>query len=95
MSLVGVGGLAKAFIDAGAGGVIAALWSVKDGAAHQIAKAFYDELKSKRRVRPAAFLQDVRDQAYQATSAARGEDTYAAYCFYGDPDAVASLDGAS
>jgi type VI secretion system Hcp family effector len=95
MSLVGVGGLAKAFIDAGAGGVIAALWSVKDGAAHQIAKAFYDELKTTRRVRPAAFLQDVRDKAYEETSAAKGEDTYAAYCFYGDPNAVAFFAGAS
>jgi type VI secretion system Hcp family effector len=95
MSLVGVGGLAKAFIDAGAGGVIAALWSIKDGAAHQIARAFYDELKSNGRVRPAAFLQNVREKAYQQASAAKGEDTYAAYCFYGDPDAVAFLDGAS
>ena len=46
-ALAGVGGFAKAFIDLGASGVVAPLWSVKDELAHEVAKAFYTRLKGK------------------------------------------------
>jgi hypothetical protein len=90
-ALVGVGGFAKAFLDAGAGAVIAPLWSVKDSIAHEIAETFYQRLKSGGRVRPAEILRDVRRKAYGANAASSGEDTYAAYCFYGDPEAIAFI----
>jgi len=94
-ALVGIGGFAKAFLDAGAGAVIAPLWSVKDSCAHDIAKMFYQQLRGGGRIRPAEILRDVRRQAYLKTATTTGEDTYAAYCFYGDPQAVAFIPGAT
>ncbi|MEM6639516.1 MAG: CHAT domain-containing protein [Pseudomonadota bacterium] len=41
-TLAGYGGVAAAFLDAGARGVIAALWNVDDQAARNMALAFYD-----------------------------------------------------
>ena len=86
-ALVGVGGFAKAFIDLGAGAVVAPLWSVKDSIAHEIAEEFYGRLE-KGPVHVAELFKEIRKRAYAAATA--GEDTYAAYCFYGDPDAVAT-----
>ncbi len=89
-ALVGVGGFAKAFIDLGASAVIAPLWSVKDEIAHKVAEEFYEGLAGGARVRPAEIFRKVRSRAYDpADPEAAGEDTYAAYCFYGDPSAVA------
>ena len=87
-ALVGLGGFAKTFIDLGAGGVVAALWSVRDDLAHEIAMEFYRQVLQDP-LRPfAAVLRDVRARAYD--KAAGAEDTYAAYCFYGDPLACAA-----
>jgi hypothetical protein len=83
-ALVGVGGFAKSFIDLGASAVIAPLWSVKDSFAHEVAKTFYGRLKTEREIPFAEILRDIRRKAYKPGHA---EDTYAAYCFYGDPAA--------
>jgi CHAT domain len=81
-SLVGAGGFASEFISAGARCVVAPIWSVKDSLAHEVAVAFY-EAALEEPTRPFAdILRDIRAKAYEA---ADGEDTYAAYCFYGDP----------
>jgi hypothetical protein len=81
-ALVNVGGFAQAFIDQGASAVIAPLWSVKDDIAHIVAKDFYDAIE-KSPTRPfAEIIRDIRAKAYQMATV---EDTYAAYCFYGDP----------
>jgi CHAT domain-containing protein len=81
-SLVGVEGFAPTFIDLGASCVIAPLWSVKDEFAHNVAKEFYGAVKSEPGKPFAAILATIRARAYGPDGA---EDTYAAYCFYGDP----------
>jgi CHAT domain-containing protein len=81
-SLVGAGGLAAVFAAMGAGAVVAPLWSVKDSIAHEIAIEFYTQAKAKPAVPFAEILRTLRAKAYDETIA---EDTYAAYCFYGDP----------
>src|SRR5205823_774766 len=87
ISLVGIGGFAKAFITLGAGGVIAPLWSVRDTIAFDVADRFYRATKQTPQRRFADILKDIRALAYDP---AVGEDTYAAYCFYGDPAAVSA-----
>jgi hypothetical protein len=81
-ALTGVGGFTKSFIDLGAVAVIAPLWSVKDNIAHEVACTFYDNVSLKPL---ASILREIRSKAY--SDAGGGEDTYAAYCFYGDPAA--------
>jgi hypothetical protein len=84
-ALVGLGGFATSFIELGASAVIAPLWSVKDEIAHQVAEAFYNSVKSEPSTPFAEILRRLRAKAYEGKSA---EDTYAAYCFYGDPCAT-------
>lgn len=80
--LIGVGGFASAFIRKGAAAVIAPLWSVKDEIAAEVARGFYEQIDSK----PfAEILREFRARAYDPE---RAEDSYAAYCFYGDPCAA-------
>jgi CHAT domain len=81
-SLAGVGGFAEAFVDLGASAVIAPLWSVKDDLAHEIAMDFYNTTLQEPERPFADILRGIRAKAYDKTI---GEDTYAAYCFYGDP----------
>ncbi|HEX4668800.1 MAG TPA: CHAT domain-containing protein [Solirubrobacterales bacterium] len=80
-ALVGVGGFATAFIDAGATCVIAPLWSVGDTVAHDLATGLYDALRDDPKLTPAAALKELRVRAY----AEGGSHSWAAYCFYGDP----------
>lgn len=80
-ALVGVGGFATAFIAAGASCVVAPLWSVADDVAYELAISFYEELRADRAAQPAAILKSLRARAYGNV----GADTWAAYCFYGDP----------
>jgi CHAT domain-containing protein len=83
--LAGVSGFATSFMKLNASGVIAPLWAVQDKAAFDVAKRFYKAILEG--VPFASALQEIRKEAY------RGEaprDAYAAYCFYGDPLAVAS-----
>ena len=85
-ALVGLGGFAASFIRLGASAVIAPLWSVKDSIAHRIAMDFYMRVKQEPRTPFAEIFRNIRENAYDP---ANGEDTYAAYCFYGDPSAFA------
>jgi hypothetical protein len=84
-ALVGLGGFATSFIELGASAVIAPLWSVKDGIAHQVAETFYNTVRSEPGTPFAEIVRRLRSKAYEGNSA---EDTYAAYCFYGDPCAT-------
>jgi hypothetical protein len=85
-ALVGTGGFAEEFMGLGASAVIAPLWSVKDTIAHEIALEFYRRIKAEPATPFAAILRDLRAKSYAVEG---GEDTYAAYCFYGDPLATA------
>jgi hypothetical protein len=91
-TLIGAGGLAAEFIDMRAGAVVAPLWSVEDTIAHEVAKEFYDLVVSNPTVPFAELLSRIRRRAYDETGFA---DSYAAYCFYGDPAAVRTLPGFS
>ncbi|RDJ05081.1 CHAT domain-containing protein [Rhizobium grahamii] len=84
-SLVGPRGFAAQFIKLGAQAVIAPLWSVDDKIAHEIALEFYDQVKKQPGRRLAEIFKDIRGRAYKS-----GRDSYAAYCFFGDPLAVAA-----
>ena len=86
-ALVGIGGFAASFIRLGASAVIAPLWSVKDSIAHEIAMEFYKRVKGEPQTPFAEIFRKIRENAYDT---ANGEDTYAAYCFYGDPAAFAA-----
>jgi hypothetical protein len=85
LALVGIGGFAKAFVDLGAAGVIAPLWSVRDAIALDVAKRFYKAITRRPARSFAEILRGIRRLAYDDQ---KGEDTYAAYCFYGDPAAT-------
>jgi hypothetical protein len=84
--LAAVGGFAASFIACDAGAIIAPLWAVDDGVAHRVAVTFYDTVKKKPDTPFADIVRGVRAKAY----AEGGEDSYAAYCFYGDPHASAA-----
>lgn len=81
-ALVGSGGFAEAFMSLGASGVIAPLWSVKDSIAHQLAVELYQRIEKEPETPFAEILRDLRKRSYADEG---GEDTWAAYCFYGDP----------
>ncbi len=80
-ALSGVGGFPASFASLGASAVIAPLWAVKDVVAHEIAELFYAAAEPG--VPLAEVVRRIRSRAYQGPS--QGEDTWAAYCFYGDP----------
>jgi hypothetical protein len=84
-SLNGAGGFASTFIALGARGVIAPMWAVKDTEAHEIAKQIYENLQPGELL--SELLRRIRERAYEGDKA--GEDTWAAYCLYGDPLAAA------
>ncbi|WP_395752938.1 CHAT domain-containing protein [Prosthecobacter sp.] len=94
-ALVGSGGFPRTFVAIGASAVIAPLWSVEDECAHDVATVIYqavkDDAKSGGRPRPVAeILQNLRARTYDK-GASEGKDSYAAYCFYGDPSFVLKL----
>ncbi|HEV2495995.1 MAG TPA: CHAT domain-containing protein [Terriglobia bacterium] len=91
-ALRGTGGFADSFIQLEASGVIAALWSVKDTIASKIAQSFYKRLTETRSLCCAEFFRDLRKRAYDKKT---GVDTYAAYCFYGDPWAEVKIGGSA
>jgi hypothetical protein len=63
--------------------VIAPLWSVDDEVAFKVATAIYDALKESPPPTFAEVIRAIRARAYVGAEA--GTDSYAAYCFYGDP----------
>lgn len=81
-ALVGINSFATEFIKVGAGCVIAPIWDVEDKAAHDVAREFYARVKRSRTKPFAKILGDIRRPVYEKGG---GPDTYAAYCFYGDP----------
>jgi CHAT domain len=81
-ALVGTGGFASAFITLGARCVIAPIWSVKDSVAGRAAREFYGQVRDHPERPFADILRDLRRRAYED---AEPEDSWAAYCFYGDP----------
>jgi CHAT domain len=80
--LIGVGGFTKRLTDIGARAVIAPLWSVRDTIAHEVAVEFYKKVIAEPRTPFGEILRQIRAKAYGEDG---GEDTYAAYCLYGDP----------
>lgn len=84
-ALVGLGGFAPAFIRLGAAAVIAPVWSVDDADAHQVARDFYAALKTDRNIPISKIIARIRAKAYDKDLC---RDSFAAYCFYGDPCAI-------
>ena len=85
-ALVGLGGFVSSFIRLGATAVIAPLWSVEDEAAHPIAEEFYRAVKDRPGTPFSRIFAEIRAKAYDPAIA---KDSYAAYCFNGDPLASA------
>lgn len=84
LALAGGGGFPAVFMRLGASAVVAASWSVEDDIAHEIALAFYNRLRDVPDAPLAEIFRDIRKKAYDEK-----KDSYAAYCFYGDPLAQA------
>jgi hypothetical protein len=82
-TLVGVGGFANSFIDLGASAVVAPLWSVDDTVALRVCKSLYADVLAGKTFGEA--MKRIRARAFSARN-----DTYAAYCYYGDPAATRS-----
>jgi CHAT domain-containing protein len=82
--LDGVSGFATSFMKLGSSAVIAPLWAVQDKAALQVATVFYNAIFTG--IPFARVFQEIRKRAYSGDAPL---DSYAAYCFYGDPLAVA------
>jgi hypothetical protein len=78
-ALVGVGGMAEAFVSKGAGAVVAALWSVGDDAAFAFAKTFYETMLEGRTLAQATL--DARDAARKSELGL----SWLAYTVYGHP----------
>jgi CHAT domain/CATRA-Associated Small Protein len=81
LGLARVEGFPASFIAGDAGAVIAPLWAVDDSVAHQVAVDFYQALRDDPNRPFADVLRLIRARAYEAG----GADSFAAYCFYGDP----------
>lgn len=88
-ALKGTGGFAQAFITIGGAGIIAALWPVDDTRACEVATGFYDMLRDSGKICVAEFLREIRKRTFSGEM----EDTYMAYCFYGDPQAEITIGG--
>ncbi|MFL5386148.1 MAG: CHAT domain-containing protein [Longimicrobiaceae bacterium] len=80
-TLAGVGGWAKRYLAAGAGGFIGAYWSVSDVAACGFARVFYRELRAGRSLGAAV-------RAARLAIREPGDPAWLAYTVYGDPSAV-------
>ena len=80
-----VGGFGPMFVSIGARVVIAPMWPASDAVASQFAQAFYEMIDLANPRPLAEIVSELRAKAYEKG----GPDTWAAYCFYGDPNAVA------
>jgi hypothetical protein len=81
-SLGGVAGFPKTFADLGARAIIAPLWPVRDTIASKVAVDLYRRALDESERTLAEIVRDIRARAFEADPF---EDSYAAYCFYGDP----------
>jgi hypothetical protein len=86
-SLGGLAGFPYAFAMIGARAVIAPLWPVDDTLAHEVAQEIYETALEPSAPPIAEIMRAIRERAYAKPDA----DTYAAYCFYGDPLATLKL----
>ena len=78
--LTSLGGFAQAFLRAGAGAFVAALWSVGDAEASTFIRSFYDALAAGEPLGEATRKARAEAQAF-------GDATWLAYVVYGHPDA--------
>lgn len=81
--LVGAGGFAQSFITLGSRGVVAPLWTVKSEFAYEVAKGVYGAALAEPERPIADIVRALRAKSYDEPS---HEDSFAAYCWYGDPD---------
>jgi len=81
-SLGGVAGFPKTFAELGARAIIAPLWPVRDVIASEVAVEIYRRALAESKTPVAAIVRDIRARAYAADEF---EDSFAAYCYYGDP----------
>jgi CHAT domain len=88
-SLGGGSGFPRSFGNLGARAVIAPLWPVDDVLASKIALELYESALKSDAPPIAVILRDMRKRGYEA----KDVDTFAAYCFYGDPLARLELTG--
>jgi hypothetical protein len=86
-SLAGGAGFPKSFGTIGANAIIAPLWPVDDKLAGKIAVELYEAALEPDAEPLAEILRQIRRRGYQEENA----DTYAAYCFFGDPHARLEL----
>jgi hypothetical protein len=86
-ALSGGAGFPRAFGDIGARAIIAPLWPVDDALADTIAVRIYEAALAPDSPPLAEILRVVRAEAYELLRepGADAEDTYAAYCLFGDP----------
>jgi hypothetical protein len=84
LALTGLGGLARAFLEAGAGAVVGPRWEVYDRPARVFSRALYQAFLQGARLGQAALLarQEVRREF-------PGDPTWLAYTVFGHPDAAA------
>lgn len=81
LSLTGIGGWARSFIDAGAAGFVGSLWSVYDDAAYQFAQAFYTHLLNGKTIGQAV-------KEARAVIRPLKDPTWLAYTVFADPFAT-------
>jgi len=77
------GGMAEAFLYAGASGVVAALWNINDVVAKGIALRFYEKALGEESVSPSEILR--RERGAFRNSPKTRSATYLAYQFFGHP----------
>lgn len=80
-SLAGGAGFPRSFGNLGSHGIVAPLWPVSDALAKEIALEIYRTALEKDAPPIAEILRGIRKRGYEQEDA----DTYAAYCFFGDP----------
>lgn len=85
--MVSVGGFPLTFMESGASGIVAPLWRVDDEAAHSAAVTFYETVRTDPFVPFAEILRRLRQGGLQP----EGQDSHAAYVYYGDPLAAAEV----
>jgi hypothetical protein len=76
--LIGTGGFAQAFLKAGAGAFVGALWSIDDLSAVSFITTFYDALKKGKTLSKAAILA-------RGKAKSEGGSTWLSYVVYGHP----------
>ena len=86
-SLAGGSGFPRSFGDIGANAIIAPLWPVDDELASKVAVELYEKALAPGADPIAEILRDIRARGYEEEDA----DTFAAYCFFGDPQARLEL----